>query len=298
MQNPLDNISLLVDFEAAARWNSFKLAAQELHKTPAAVSQNVRQLEQLLRFDLFVRHARHIVLTEKGVELAQCTARLLRELNLKIRSLQEDHGQDSLRISCTHSFAMKWLVPRLHRFAQAYPRWDIRLESDDQPVDMATCDVALRYRRASAMDEIDTLWRERHVVAYSPMLVTTQSPDLAQLCRFPLLYEGTPENWIRLLDEYGMLNRRYDYAGNFSHAGLLVQATVAAQGVALLPFAIAHEDLQQGRLVRLPQVRLDSAYGYDFMCDPRKRGHDKIRQFRDWLEREFAAMQDDYARAS
>ena len=76
----LRSLSGLIDFECAARWGSFKLAAHELHKTPAAVSLQVKQLEETIGFPLFVRHPRHIALTEKGQELAIATARMLGEL--------------------------------------------------------------------------------------------------------------------------------------------------------------------------------------------------------------------------
>jgi LysR family glycine cleavage system transcriptional activator len=75
MTKPLRSLSGLLDFDCAARWD-FKLAAQELHKTPAAISLQVKQLEEALGFELFVRHPRHITLTEKGQELAApCAAR-------------------------------------------------------------------------------------------------------------------------------------------------------------------------------------------------------------------------------
>ncbi|MGZ8295502.1 MAG: LysR family transcriptional regulator, partial [Telluria sp.] len=79
----LRSLSGIIDFDCAARWGSFKLAAQELHKTPAAISQQVRQLEENLGFALFIRHPRHVTLTEKGQELAIAVGRMLGELGAK-----------------------------------------------------------------------------------------------------------------------------------------------------------------------------------------------------------------------
>jgi LysR family glycine cleavage system transcriptional activator len=107
---PLRSLSGLLDFEAAARWGSFKLAARELHKTPAAVSLQVKQLEESLGFALFVRHPRHIALTAKGQELAIAVARILGELRAKVAALQRGDEEAVLRISTTHSFAIKWLT--------------------------------------------------------------------------------------------------------------------------------------------------------------------------------------------
>jgi len=95
---PLRSLSGLIDFECAARWGSFKLAAQELHKTPAAVSLQVRQLEENVGFALFVRHPRHIALTEKGRELAVATARMLGDLRARLAALQAGDEEAVLRI--------------------------------------------------------------------------------------------------------------------------------------------------------------------------------------------------------
>src|SRR4051794_10687393 len=133
---PLRSLSGLLDFDCAARWGSFRLAAQELHKTPAAISQQVKHLEQALGFALFIRHPRHITLTEKGQELAVSVARMLSELRAKIDALQGGGEETILRISTTHSFAIKWLVPRLDRFTKLYPELDIRIDSNDRMVDL------------------------------------------------------------------------------------------------------------------------------------------------------------------
>ncbi|MES2038347.1 MAG: LysR substrate-binding domain-containing protein [Pseudomonadota bacterium] len=297
MQEPLRNLSLLVDFECAARWCSFKLAAHELHKTPAAVSQNIKQLEQQLGFALFARHARHLSMSEKGTEFASTVSQLLRDLHIKVAALREDSANDSLRISCTHSFAMKWLVPRLHRYTQLHPDIDIRIDSNDAVVDpgQGQCDIAIRHQLFVEEDETSLLWREQLLLAYSPAMLTDkdkrarQEPDLKRLLRYPLLYEGTPENWIRLLKSRELLKQPHDFAQNYSHAGLLVQAAVAAQGVALLPVAIACEDIQQGRLHTLPTAQLSSRYCYRIVTASSRAV--KVDNFVNWLHDEMTQMQ-------
>lgn len=305
MQKPLRNLSLLVDFECAARWCSFKLAAHELHKTPAAVSQNIKQLEQQLGFALFARHARHLSMTEKGTEFASTVSQLLSDLHIKVAALREDSANDSLRISCTHSFAMKWLVPRLHRYTQLHPDIDIRIDSNDAVVEpgQGQCDIAIRHQLFVEGDDASLLWREQLLLAYSPAMLSDkdkrsrQEPDLKRLLRYPLLYEGTPENWIRLLQSHDLLKpshkqphkQPHDFAQNYSHAGLLVQAAVAAQGVALLPVAIACEDMQQGRLHTLRTAQLSSRYCYRIVTASSRAA--KVDNFVNWLHDEMTAMQ-------
>lgn len=290
----LPTLSGLIEFESAARHGSIRLAAAELHKTPSAVSQQIKQLESTLGFTLFERHARHIAITDKGRELATSVNRLLTELGRQVTALRQDDPAALLRISTTHSFAMKWLVPRLHRFTARYPAIDIRVEASDQVVDMAAgvCDVALRYVAAPAQDD-GLLYRERLVAVVSPSLLPTPdaSPRLAALIRQPLLFEGTPEPWLRVLEASRVRSRRLDFSRSYSHGGLLVQAAVAGHGVALAPFALAHEDLEQGRLVPCDSAPLPNGYGYRIVVAPGLEAAGKAQAFVAWMQAEMAAMQ-------
>lgn len=297
MEQPLRSLSGLIDFESAARWKSFRLAAVELHKTPAAISQQVKQLEQSLGFPLFTRHPRHVALTEKGHELASTVARLLKELHAKVGALQEGDEESVLRITTTHSFAMKWLVPRMHLFTERYPEFDIRVESGDNPValDEGACDVALRYSRIAGDDGTDALYLERLVVAYSPELDAVlrerpAPPSLSEMLRYPLLSEGTPELWLRLLAANGIARQHYDFSRSYSHAGLLVQAAVAGQGVALVQYSLAYEDIAKNRLVVCPSQSLAPTYCYRLLCSSEKREMPKIRYFAEWIRAEVADM--------
>lgn len=298
MSTSLRSLSGLIDFECAARWGSFRLAAAELHKTPAAVSLQVKQLEQALGFPLFVRHPRRIVLSAKGQEFAVTVTRTLQELQAKVGALRDGDEESVLRISTTHSFAMKWLVPRLHRFSARHPQFDLRIDSNDQPVSLEDggCDLALRYARLSGGDMADLLYREQFVVACSPGLLPRPHKHAAphalqELLRQPLLYEGTPELWLRLLEANGVRGRRLDFSQNYSHAGLVVQSAVAGLGVALVPFSLACEDIAQGRLVACVCLPLPARYGYRLLCSERKRTMPKVQHFSAWLHAEVASME-------
>jgi LysR family glycine cleavage system transcriptional activator len=293
MSKTLRSLSGLIDFDCAARWGSFKLAAQELHKTPAAISQQVKQLEQTVGFALFIRHPRHITLTEKGRELSVAVKRSLADLRAKVDALQDGDEETILRISATHSLAFKWLVPRMHRFTKLHPELDIRIDSNDKPVDLEddTTDVAIRYGAVSAGDPA-TLFREQLVAVYSPDLLGPGQSELtlADLPRFPLLYEASTESWLQLLNENKALKGKYNFSRGFSHWGLLAQAAVAGQGVALVAYGIAFEDIQKGTLLRLVCRSAPFSRGYRFLVNPHKEGMTKIRRFRSWLFEEMEQM--------
>ncbi|MCA1245868.1 LysR substrate-binding domain-containing protein [Massilia sp. MS-15] len=291
---PLRSLSGLLDFDCAARWGSFKLAARELHKTPAAVSLQVKQLEENIGFALFVRHPRHISLTEKGQELAVATGRMLADLRAKVAALQRGDEEAVLRISTTHSFAIKWLVPRMHRFTKQYPELDIRIDSNDAPVDLQadSTDVAIRYGQVTEGDPT-VLFRERLVPVYSPELLAPgqEALTLADLSQHHLLVVQSPEAWLQLLNENRALKGRYDFSRVYTHWGVLVQAAVAGQGVALVPYGIAFGDIQSGALRQIPcrSARFES--GYRLLANPHKEGMLKVQRFRDWMVAEMRAME-------
>ena len=292
---PLRSLSGLIDFDCAARWGSFKLAARELHKTPAAVSLQVKQLEENVGFALFVRHPRHISLTEKGQELAIATRRLLADLQAKVAALQQGDEEAVLRISTTHSFAIKWLVPRMHRFTKLYPELDIRIDSNDAPVDLQSdsTDVAVRYGPVSDGDPT-VLLRERLVPVYSPELLAPgqEALALADLPQHHLLVVHSPEAWLQLLNENRALKGKYDFSRGYSHWGVLVQAAVAGQGVALVPYGIAFQDIESGALRQIACRSAPFGSGYRFLANPHKEHMLKVQRFREWMVAEMDALRE------
>jgi LysR family glycine cleavage system transcriptional activator len=294
MDKPLRSLSGLVDFDCAARWGSFKQAAQELHKTPAAVSLQVKQLEEALGFELFVRHPRHIALTDKGQELAVTVNRMLLDLRTKVAALQGGDEEKTLRISTTHSLAIKWLVPRISRFTKLYPELDIRIDSSDKIMSMedGSVDVALRFYNVDN-GEGGVLFRDRLVAVYSPSLLAPGQTELtlADLQRFPLLFDNASDDWIKLLKENGVLKGNYDLSRSYTNFAVLAQAAIAGQGVSLISYAVAYEDIRSGALLQLKCRSAPYPRGYRLMVARGKEEMSKVKRFRAWLVEETAEMQ-------
>ncbi|MGZ3183942.1 MAG: LysR substrate-binding domain-containing protein [Telluria sp.] len=294
MDRPLRSLSGLIDFECAARWGSFKLAAQELHKTPAAISQQVKHLEDAIGIELFIRHPRHVELTEKGHELAVSVTKMLSDLRAKIGGLQGGNEERVLRISTTHSFTIKWLVPRMHRFTKLHPELEIRLDSNDKPVNLDddSTDVVIRYGLVHEGDP-SVLFRERLVAVYSPELLAEGQEEitLADLPGLPLLYEASTESWLHLLNENKAFRKgKFNFARGYSHWGVLAQAAAAGQGVAMVPVGLAFDDLQKGVLRQVRCKSAPYAKGYKFLANPAKLSMSKIQRFRAWIDEEMEAM--------
>jgi LysR family transcriptional regulator, glycine cleavage system transcriptional activator len=291
------NLSGLVDFEAAARRLSFRLAAEELNKTPAAVSYQIKQLELAVGFPLFDRYPRHVSLTEKGRGFAVALSRTLKELRSKVAELQSEDHDAILTVTTTHSFALKWLAPRLHLFTRLHPSIDLRVIADDGVNDLSAggVDVALRYCR-TCEDESESLLCEKLIVVYSPDIQGQEKPrhpDLAWLLQQNLLYEGSTDSWLQLLDREN-LHRERRFTGNYSHAGLLVQAAAAGHGVALVPHSLAYEDVKNGRLQMCKCEPLPSAWGYVLMRSTNLKAKAKADRFEDWVRSEVEVMTKDF----
>ncbi|MRW86070.1 LysR family transcriptional regulator [Pseudoduganella sp. FT26W] len=294
MTKPLRSLSGLLDFDCAARWGSFKLAAQELHKTPAAISLQVKQLEEALGFDLFSRHPRHISLTEKGQEFSATVRRMLGDLNTKVAALQGGDEEKILRLSTTHSLAIKWLVPRIARFTKLHPDLDIRIDSSDTIANMedGSTDIALRTYDVVRTDP-DLLFHDRLVAVYSPSLVLPGETEitLADLERYPLLHEFTTDTWIALLRQNNALKGNYNFSRSFTNFAVMVQSALAGQGIALVSHAIASDDLRSGALKMVDCESAPYERGYRVIVARDKRGMSKITHFRAWLQEEVAEMQ-------
>ena len=294
MTKPLRSLAGLIDFECAARWGSFKLAAQELHKTPAAVSLQIKQLEQALGFELFVRHPRHITLSEKGEDLAVTVRRTLTELQAKVTALQESDEEKVLRISTTYSMALKWLVPRIGRFTDRYPEIDIRIESSDKLANLedGSTDIALRVVDTAPNDP-ETLFEGMLVPIYSPSLIPPGRSELTldDLSNYPLLYEYPPDAWTRLLRANGVVKGNFDFSRSYSNFAVLVQAALAGQGIGLVSHFLAYDDIQRGALKMIACRPVRYRRSYRMLVGRGKEGMSKIARFRSWLDEEIAEMQ-------
>src|SRR5210317_1138761 len=139
----MSNIPLnaLRTFEAVASHLSFARGAQALNVTPAAVSTQIRSLEQRLNQPLFHRHGRQISLTEAGLKLLPGIQRGLAELRQAIEVISQDGLEGSLNLSMMPSFLQKWLMPRLPEFYSAYPDLDLMINVDNTLIDFNQTDM-------------------------------------------------------------------------------------------------------------------------------------------------------------
>jgi LysR family glycine cleavage system transcriptional activator len=137
----LPPLNALRAFEAAARHMSFARAAAELNVTPAAVSHQIKALEEDLGVDLFHRRNRGLELSEPGRALLPDLGEAFARIRAGVGRVRRDNDGGTLTVTTAPSFAAKWLVLRLHRFAERHPEIDVRLTSSDAIVDLAASDI-------------------------------------------------------------------------------------------------------------------------------------------------------------
>lgn len=283
-------------FEAAARHLSFTRAAEELGMTQAAVSYQIKLLEERCG-PLFLRRPRGVALTEAGRRLAPAVT----EAFTALRAAFEDVGRAAegvLVISAVNTFASNWLVPRLGAFQFAHPTIAVKLEVSGRLVDFTREEVDVGIR--SGVGPWPGLVAHRlQPVAYTPML----SPRLleragpltspADLLKLPLV---DPQDvwWARWFAAAGVdaadLDRRPDLRVGTQQLGAGV--AMAGQGVAVLSPMLFREEIAGGRLVQPFPLVHHAGESYWLVYPEIRRRSPKIRAFRDWLLDAVAASAD------
>lgn len=276
--------------EAAIRLRSFTRAAGELHVTPAAVSQQIRQLEELLGVALF-RRGRELEPSEAALAAQPLLSEGFERLAEGIARLRGGDAGGPLVVSCPPTFAARWLVPRLDDFQARYPEIELRLLPTRRSVDFRVEDVdaAVRFGAGPfAGLHAERLMPESIVPVASPGLAAgLRAPR--DLLRTTLLQDdqqgvevGMPdwETWLASLgvDVEGPLRTRY--VGDLN---LSIQAAVSGIGVALSWHSLVADELKAGRLVHLFDGAVPSNHVYHFVAPLSRLGLPKVAAFRAWL---------------
>jgi LysR family glycine cleavage system transcriptional activator len=297
VSQPLPPLNALRAFEAIARHLSFAKAAEELHVTPAALSHQIRALEEQLGLALFHRRTRSIELTDEGRLIYPGLHAGFESVRNAMVQLQGRREDNVLVVSATTGLTAKWLVPRLWRFLQAHPEIDARISASMAVADFVTdgVDVAIRLSKGLHPDlHVEKLFDDSMLPVCSPKLVEQGLKGPADLGRFPLIHYDVPTSmrappgwadWFAIAGVQAIDASRGLHVNVADHA---LDAAVAGAGVSLSFKLIASDDVHFGRLVAPfgPELPLQSSY--NFVCQKGHETRPKVRVFRDWLFAEMA----------
>lgn len=297
---PLNSLRV---FESAARHLSFTKAAEELHVTPGAVSQQIKALEDFIGTPVFRRHKRTLLLTDE----AQAGLPVLREGFEKLaeaaRLIAARADSGKLTVSVAPSLAAKWLVPRLDRFHMRHPDVDVWVSADMDVVDFSVddVDVAIRYGPGGYVNlVVEHLMAESIVPVCSPGLMIGAHPLKSphDLAHHTLLHDGSPDQdqscptWPMWLKAAGVTGVDGSRGPKFNQSSLVIEAAVAGKGVALAKSQLALADLEAARLVIPFDMTTPSAFGYYIVHPQSRSASPAVKAFKAWLHEEATSTPD------
>lgn len=297
MKRMLPGTRALRTFEAAGRHLNFTRAADEVGLTPAAVSYQIREIEDQLGIVLFTRTSRNIRLTPAGAVLLQAAADALDTLQLGLnRARRLARGSAHLRISLSARFATNWLLPRLPRFRAANPALELTFDITDEirDFDVDDVDVAIRFGTgAYERTRSDRLFDTVIVPVCSPRLMESgprpeEPRDLFHhtLCHVDWESDGMVwPNWRMWMAAAGISDFDDSRSVGFPDSSHVVQAVADGPIVGLADLDMIANDLAQGRLIRLFDIGVSVAPEYAYhLVYPESSGEDpRILAFRAWM---------------
>ncbi|GIC78588.1 transcriptional regulator GcvA [Moritella sp. F3] len=288
MSRRLPPLNSLRVFEAAARHSSFTRASEELYVTQAAVSHQIKALEEYLGIKLFRRQNRALFLTEEGQSYFLDIKDTFSSLVDATERLLARGAKGSLTVSLQPSFAIQWLVPRLSLFSELYPDIDVRIKAVDMDDGSLTddVDVAIYYGRGKWKDiHAQKLHTEYLVPVCSPRLLNGPKPlkTPGDLKLHTLLHDTSRRDWTAWFKQTKITDINVNQGPIFSHTSMVLQAAVHGQGVALGHSVLAQPEIDAGRLVRPFNEVLVSKNAYYVVCREEQDELGKIVAFRDWM---------------
>jgi LysR family transcriptional regulator, glycine cleavage system transcriptional activator len=298
----LPPLNALRAFEAAARLQSVKLAAAELHVTPAAVSHQIKLIEALVGQPLLVRKARGIALTEVAKAVLPRLSAAFEQLAQAARELSEPGPESTLTVSVAPSFATCWLMPRLHRFFTASPGIDVRIAARTRQSDMSRgaareaaawlsdADVAIMLSQGELPGlHVDRLVPLSVTPLASPKLLRARRLRPADLRSFTLIHDDLGRRvdgrdfWDLWLAAAGADSRKLRHGVHFSHTMMALEAAAEGIGIVATVQELAAPQLESGKLIAPFAQQVALPYAYFLVAREQSLARTPVRSFVDWL---------------
>lgn len=287
------SLNSMIYFESVARHGRVARAAEELHVSPSAVSQQIKQLEELLGISLFRRDKRQLSLTQEGEQLYMAATSAFGLLRDARKSISRQRDSHQLIMRASPSFAVRWLGPRLSNFTATHPSWDLRVDASPDPsnFEREVVDLDIRYGKGN--------WAGLHCEAIiHDQLLPLCSPDyldkLRQSCESPqeLLARArlidsvkTLMQWDNWLARFRIARRDDISALRFDRSSMAIQQAVAGIGVVLDSTTLAREELLDGSLVPfVPELGAIRFPAYWIVSPARHQSRQLVQIFSDWIK--------------
>ena len=288
---PTIPLNALRTFEAVASRLSFTRGAEALNVSPAAVSSQIRALEQRLNQSLFLRHGRQVTLTEAGSKLLPGVQRGLAELRQAVEVVTQDSSEGVLNISMMPSFLQKWLMPRLVGFYSSQPHIDLRINADNAMVDFDQSDMhaAVRFGPGKWPGlKAQKLTDDWILPVCSQQLLDKIGPinSVQELQQHKWLFVESDiwNDWFRVMGK-STRDKRWS---NLNDSISVLMAAEQGEGVALSRWSLVARDIGAGRLVRPVEAVIKTDWSSYFVAPPHYFNLPKVTAFREWLLEHFS----------
>ncbi len=288
----LGSLHSLVAFESAARLSSFTRAAEEIGVSQPAVSQAVRQLENAIGSRLFHRRHRQIALTDAGELLYYDVRQGFERISSTVQHLTRQGQPDHVTLSVSTAFANYWVVPRLQDLHQHHPEIDLRLQTTDKELDLAQEGLALGVRRGNGLwpgYQSRLLSPERLSAVASPGWLNRNRSisSVAALAQSTLIHLDGPyrerPSWP---DWFAAFEHRFSDNGSglrLNDYALVLQASIAGEGIALGWEHVSEKLIAQGLLQRVGSWRWETGAGFYLVWSDNTELTTAARTVRDWI---------------
>jgi len=284
----LPSLNFLNTFETVARHLSFTNAAKELYLTQAAVSHQIRSLEDQIGVELFHRGSRKIILTKEGEKLLPSVVSGLQGISDSLDNIRNYDFEDNLVVGVGSSFSANWLVHRLGGFYQRYPDINLHLKisNNDPNFSNEGTDLAVVWGKG---DWKGVISEKLMVVEFTPVC----SPELLNnsnslktpedLIQFPLLDDSDYEFWQEWLEKAGISGKKFKRRLVIRDSNVLIRSALDGHGVALCAVGIVQEYLDSGELIRPFDISITGSGFYYLIYPEKSTRKPMVILFKNWL---------------
>ncbi len=289
MVRRLPPLNALKAFEAAARHLNFTEAADELSVTQAAISHQVRALEERLGVQLFRRLPRGLLLTDEGQLLLPGLRDAFDRMAQAVEAIASAEAYGTLTISTLTTFSLSWLVPRLPRFQAAHPEIDVRLMTTPRVVDFARedVDVAIRHGNGNWPGLSCERLLEERVTPLCGRSFRDRLREPHDLIGCPILQVSDDLDWPIWLRAVGVEGVNLARGSHFDSTKIAVQAAIDGLGVAIGEPTMFTEDILAGRIFQPFDLIITTGKSWWLIAPPRSMERRKVKVFRDWIRAEL-----------
>jgi LysR family glycine cleavage system transcriptional activator len=298
MDKRLRHISLLRCFDAAARHQSYSRAGQELSITQAAVSQQIRNLEDHLGLKLFARQGRGMYLTKQGQTLADHVDKAFATLSQGFDRIQVEPEEGELTITTSLSFASIWLVPRLWKFAEVCPEITVKVmvSANNEDLRHSSLDLAIR-QGDSQQSEVyqEELFSDPVFPVCSPILVEETGlrfPEQIDCCQLIEVQGPGRFSWQNWFDVAKAEFRKEQLSWIEVYTWEMgLNSVMAGQGICLASSIMAQDMIEKGLLVKPFSAQIEPGLRFSLLYEQDSPRLARIQVFVLWLKQELSSYQ-------